>query len=54
MGLDNNSSDVAGHPIFEIIKSDRHIRIYANGAVEGCEPVRIVNYLPLVVNRRMV
>ena len=42
---------ISGHPISEIIESDRHIRIYANGVVEGCDPVRIVNHLPLVVNR---
>ena len=25
-----------GHPIFQIIEPDRHIKIYANGFVEGC------------------
>jgi hypothetical protein len=26
------------HPIFQIIEPDRHIKIYANGFVEGCAP----------------
>ena len=34
-------------PIFELILKDRHIRIYANGVVEGCEGLqgRIVNHI---------
>ena len=38
--------DDTGNPIFEIITDDSHIKIYANGVVEGCDKKgRIVNHI---------
>jgi hypothetical protein len=44
--FENNET---GHPIFEITESDRHIRIYANGVVEGCDSGRIVNHIGVAI-----
>ena len=49
--MDNQET---GHPVFEIVEPDRHIRIYANGVVEGCDltkVIRIVNHLPMLAHR---
>ena len=41
-------------PIFQIIEADRHIKVYANGLVEGCDPgASIVNYLFNAVSPKM-
>lgn len=43
---DRRDRPESGHPIFELIEADRHIKIYANGIVEGCDSeVRIVNHI---------
>ena len=40
------------HPIFEIVQPDRHIKIYANGVVEGVDGrVFIVNHISSLTNR---
>ena len=44
-----NSPTKTGHPILELIEDDRHIRVYADGVVEGPNPLRIVNHLPLAI-----
>ena len=37
-------------PIFQIIKPGLHIKIYANGAVEGIEgDYRVVNFIPFAI-----
>jgi hypothetical protein len=38
---------LGGNPIFEIIEPNRHIKIYANGVIEGCEGLagNIVNHI---------
>jgi hypothetical protein len=37
-------------PIFQIIERGRHIKIYANGVVEGIEgDYRVVNYIPFAI-----
>lgn len=39
-------SEKGGHPIFELIEADRHIKIYVNGVVEGApESARIINHI---------
>ena len=47
---ENPLEEMKESPIFEIIQTHRHIRIYANGVVEGLEgDGRIINHIPLVM-----
>lgn len=40
-----------GQPIFEIKQPHQHIKIYANGVVEGIEgEMQIANFIPLVID----
>ena len=36
---------IEGNAIFELIEPDRHIRIYANGVVEGVKEGQIINHI---------
>ena len=48
--LDSAELHGDGHPIFELIEPERHLKIYANGVVEGAsEDAFIVNSIGIAI-----